>query len=422
VEAGARWEYLQAICPRYRAASRREKGRILDEFCQVTGYHRKSALRRLNGRRPSAPRGRRRGRPLVYGPAMASALREIWTAAGYPWSVRLRALLPLWLPWARRRLRLTPGVCQQLQAVSSRQIDRVLRPAKRTLKTRRYGRTKPGTLLKHHIPVKTDRWDVGAPGFTETDLVAHAGGRGDGEFAHSLNVTDIHTTWNETRAVLGRGEIAVQEALDEIRQVLPFRLRGIDTDNGSEFINDHLYRYCQAHEIQFTRGRPYKKDDNAHIEQKNWTHVRKVVGYLRYDRPTAVAALNDLYRHELRLLQNLFLPSVKLVRKERVGARVRRRYDTPRTPLDRVQACPAVDAVAVARLLALRDQLDPFALAATIDRKLARLEALATPGRAPLRPTAAAVTRRPRRPSHRRDFTFGNPLRRPQARRAPVTA
>ena len=196
--------------------------------------------------------------------------------------------------------------------ISPRQIDRRLAATKRQLTTRRYGRTKPGTLLKHHIPLKTDHWDVTAPGFTELDLVAHAGHRADGEFAHSLNVTDIHTTWVETRAVLGRSEARVQTALDEIRQVLPFRLRGIDSDNGSEFINNHLYRYCQAQEIQFTRGRPYKKDDNAHIEQKNWTHVRKLVGYWRYDTPAAVAALNALYRHELRLFHNLFLPSVKL--------------------------------------------------------------------------------------------------------------
>jgi hypothetical protein len=160
--------------------------------------------------------------------------------------VRLKALLPLWLPWARRRWGLSAPVCQQLRAISPRQIDRRLAPAKRQLKTRRYGRTKPGTLLKHHIPLKTDHWDVTVPGFTEIDLVAHAGHRADGEFAHSLNATDIHTTWVETRAVLGRGEARVQAALDAIRRALPFRLCGIDSDNGSEFINDHLYRYCQA--------------------------------------------------------------------------------------------------------------------------------------------------------------------------------
>ena len=428
MEGRARWEYLQAIHGRYRAATRREKSQILDEFCRVTGYHRKYALRRLNGPPPGTTPPRRRPRAVSYGPEVIQALRVIWEAAGYPWSVRLQALLPLWLPWARRRLRLSATLCQQLRRLSPRQMDRRLGPVKRTLKTRRYGRTKPGTLLKHHIPIKTDRWDVAVPGYTETDLVAHAGGRGDGEFAHSLNVTDIHTTWNETRAVLGRGERAVQAALDEIRQGLPFRLRGIDADNGSEFINDHLYRYCQAHEIQFTRGRPYKKDDNAHVEQKNWTHVRKLVGYHRYDTPAAVAALNDLYRHELRLFQNLFLPSVKLLRKERVGSRVRRRYDAPRTPLDRLRACAEADPAPVARLVARRDQLDPFELAATIDRKLERLVARATPARAPVRPGVSFAFRpsrrhtQPPRPTHLRDFTFGNRLRRPRAPRASVTS
>jgi hypothetical protein len=364
---------------------------------------------------------------------MIQALTAIWEAAGYPWSVRLAALIPLWLPWTRRRLGLSASVCQQLRAISPRQIDRRLAPVKRQLKTRRYGRTKPGTLLKHHIPLKTDHWDVTVPGFTEIDLVAHAGHRADGEFAHTLNVTDIHTTWSEACAVLGRGEARVQAALEEIRQALPFRLRGIDSDNGSEFINDHLYRYCQTLAIQFTRGRPYKKDDNAHIEQKNWTNVRKLVGYLRYDTPAAVAALNDLYRHEVRLFQNLFLPSVKLVRKERVGSRLRRRYDTPRTPLERVQACPEADRAAVVRLVALRDRLDPFELAERIDRKLERLVTLATPPRrdsspaaAPAAPTPAVPVVRRRRPPPPRHlktpFTFGNHLRRPLAKPARVTS
>jgi len=420
MSVSAKWEYRKAIHARYRQATREDKGRILDEFCKNTGYHRKYALRLLNGPPPGAARPPRRRRPTTYGPAVMQALTALWEAAGYPWSVRLKALIPLWLPWARRRWRLSATVCQQLRTISPRQIDRRLASTKRQLKTRRYGRTKPGTLLKHHIPLKTDHWDVTVPGFTELDLVAHAGHRADGEFAHSLNVTDIQTTWVETRAVLGRGEARVQAALDEIRQALPFRLRGIDSDNGSEFINAHLYRYCQVQEIQFTRGRPYKKDDNDHIEQKNWTHVRKLVGYWRYDTPAAVAALNDLYRHELRLFHNLFLPSVKLLRKERVGARLRRRYDAPRTPLERVQACAEADAAAVAQLVTLRDQLDPFALAQAIDRKIERLVELATPARTADTPevttgstTPAPGRRRPGRPPNVKDFTFGNRLRRP---------
>src|SRR5229473_4162902 len=310
VSTPAKREYLQAVYPRYRQARRREKQRILDEFCRIAGYHRKYAIRLLNGPPPGRPRAARR-RAATYGPAVITALHAIWQAAGYPWSVRLKALLPLWLPWARHRLRLARSVERQLLAISPRQIDRRLAPHKRQLQKRLYGRTKPGTLLKHHIPLKTDRWDVATPGFTEIDLVSHSGNSADGEFVHSLNVTDIHTTWVETRAVLGKHQHGIQQAFVELQRALPFRLRGIDSDNGSEFINGHLYDYCQTHTIQFTRGRPYKKDDNAHIEQKNWTHVRKLLGYLRYDSPAALAAINALYGRELRLLQNLFLPSVK---------------------------------------------------------------------------------------------------------------
>ena len=389
-----RWEYLHAIYPRYQQASRFEKRRILDEFCRVTGYHRKSALRLLNGplpaRRPPAPRRR----PPTYGLRVIQVLAAIWRAAGYPWSLRLKALLPLWLPWARPRFRLSPAVEAQLLRLSPRQMDRRLAGYRRPGAPGRYGRTKPGTLLKQHIPLRTDRWDVTVPGFTEIDLVAHCGESGDGEFAHSLNLTDIHTTWVETRAVLGRGQHAVRAALEAMRQTLPFRLQGIDSDNGSEFINAHLVRYCRNHGIQFTRGRPYKKDDNAHIEQKNWTHVRKLVGYVRYASPAAVAALNALYQHELRLFQNLFLPSVKLVRKERVGARIRRVYARPQTPFERVQTCPAADPVRVAHLQHLRATLDPFALAETIDQQLSRLAALAHRRAVPLAPAARTPTDR----------------------------
>jgi hypothetical protein len=222
----------------------------------------------------------------------------------------------------------------------------------------------------------------------------------------------------------------VRQALDAVRHALPFRLRGIDSDNGSEFINQHLWDYCQAHEIQFTRGRPYKKDDNAHVEQKNWTHVRKLLGYVRYDTPAALAAINDLYRNELRLFQNLFLPSVKLVRKERVGARLRRRYDAPRTPLERVAGCPEADPPALARLMALQARLDPFGLAETIERKLERIYALAArrprldtaaPVALPDGPTATRVS--PKRGSALPPLLFGKKARRPQPpRRPPVTS
>ena len=387
----AKWEYLRVMHARYRQASRADKRRILDEVCQVAGYHRKSAVRLLTGPPPGPARPRRRQRPMRYSAQALRVLRAIWEAAGSPWSLRLKALLPLWLPWARRRFALAPAFEQQLLALSPRQMDRRLSPYKRQIQRRLYGRTKPGTLLKHHIPLKTDRWDVTTPGFSEVDLVSHSGNSGEGEFIHSLNLTDIHTTWVETRAVMGRGQARVCGALDEMRQALPFTLTGIDSDNGSEFINAHLYRYCRTHQIQFTRGRPYKKDDNAHVEQKNWTHVRKLLGYVRYDSSEALEVMNDLYRTELRLFQNLFLPSVKLVEKVRVGSRVRRVYDRPQTPLERVLASPGADSAKVAQLRTLRARLDPFQLAQAIEQKIERLYALATHPRPAPKPNVTSA-------------------------------
>jgi transposase InsO family protein len=374
----SRWEYFRAIYARYRQADGKLKQVILNEFCANTGYHRKYAIRLLNGPPPGRVRqGRRRPRSPSYGPVVVSVLAATWEAAGYPWSVRLKALLPLWMPWVKRRFRVSGEVERQLRAISARQIDRRLRARKQQLKRRMYGRTKPGALLKHQIAIKTDAWDVKVPGFTEVDLVSHSGNAASGEFVYSLNVTDIHTPWTETRAVLGKGETAVRDTLEEISAALPFRLLGIDSDNGSEFINWHLGRWCARHNIRFTRGRPYKKDDNAHIEQKNWTHVRKLLGWDRYDTPQAVEAMNHLYAHELRLWMNLFLPSVKLRRKIRVGSKLRRLYGPAQTPLDRVFASPGADRERVAELQTLRQRLDPFALAQTIDRKLEQIHALA---------------------------------------------
>jgi len=352
----------------------------LDEFCVNCGYHRKHAIRLLNGPPPEVrPMQKRQRRGVTtYGPRLISILKAVWEAADYPGSVRLKALLPEWMPWIRPRFRLTPQLERQLLQISPRSIDYRLRPERRKLRRRLYGRTKPGALLKHHIPLKTDHWDVHVPGFTEIDLVSHSGNSASGDFCYSLNVTDIHTGWTETRAVLGKSQEAVRVALEAVRQALPFPLRGIDSDNGSEFINDHLWRYCQARAIQFTRGRPYKKDDNAHIEQKNWTHVRRLLGYVRYDTEAAREAINDLYGKELRLFQNLFLPSVKLVKKERIGSRLRRRYEAPQTPFQRVAASPAADPERVAELERLRQTLDPFQLSATVQAKLERTFKLST--------------------------------------------
>jgi hypothetical protein len=366
----SRWEYLRKIHPRYQNASAEVRQRILDEFCANCGYHRKYAIRLLNGPSPRERKARRRSRHPTYGRPLISVLSAVWEASGYPWSVRLKALLPLWMPWVRQRFSLSPALEQQLLRISPRTVDRRLQTSKRCLRKRLYGHTKPGALLKHHIPLKTDAWDVQVPGFTEIDLVSHSGDCASGDFCYSLNLTDIHSTWVETRVVMGKGQQGVCEAMEEMRQALPFPLLGIDSDNGSEFINHHLYRYCQDLKIQFTRGRPYKKDDNAHIEQKNWTHVRRVLGYERYDSPAAFDAIQDLYRQELRLFQNLFLPSLKLLRKVRIGSRLKRLYTPPQTPFERLRSCPQADPQKLARLNALLVSLDPFVLSQTIQKKL----------------------------------------------------
>ena len=355
----ARHEYVRAVRPRYTLAPRRAKPSILDEFCATTGYHRKHAITLLNGPQRTAEQPRRR-RPPTYPAQVITILAAIWEAAGYPWSSRLHALLPLWLPWARRRFAIPRTLERRLRTISPSTIDRRLQARKRQVRRRLYGRTKPGTLLKHHIPIRTQHWNVTTPGFTEVDLVSHSGNWADGEFPQSLNLTDIQTGWVESRAVLGKTQRAVRAAVAELRAALPFPLRGLDSDNGSEFINMCLFQYCHAHQIQFTRGRPYKKDDNAHVEQKNWTCVRKLLGWDRYDSLQTQQAINELYRHELRLMMNLYQPSVKLLRKTRVGARLRRKYDRPQTPLDRLLASRVGAPAQLRALQRLRSRLDPL--------------------------------------------------------------
>lgn len=371
----SRRELMDSMSKRYRQASKASKTRILDEVCAATQLNRKYAITRINLIETSRPTGPRvpRKRERRYGGDVFRVVEKVWEEAGYPWSVRLKAILLLWMPSIRKRYGLPRAIEAQLRAISPRTLDRGLKGKKRELRRRLYGRTKPGTLLRHQIPIKCEHWEVEDAGHLELDTVSHCGGHGEGLFALSFNLTDIASTWVETRAVLGKGEAGIVRAFSEMGEGLPFQVLDIDSDNGSEFINRNLYSYCDAREIGFTRGRPYKKDDNAHIEQKNWTHVRKLIGWDRYDTPEAVAALNDLYAHELRLYMNLFQPSVKLIRTVRKGSRKVRRYDEPRTPLDRLAGMPGANRQKVEALLHLRSRLDPFSLSRIIRQKLERL-------------------------------------------------
>jgi len=395
-------EDLASIYVRYRQSRRTEKQRILDEFMRVCGYHRKYAIGLLNRPLP-VPRPRRRVRRAPhYSEAVMDMLAQLWAVSGYLCAVRLKAALPQWLPGLRRRIPLTSAQERQLLAISPRQVDRRLHTRKQRLKGTLYGTPRPGALLKHLIPIKTDHWDVTHPGYLAIDLVSHSGATAAGAFLYTLDCVDIQTGWVERQAVRGKGQQGIVQALTTIERHLPFALRGMDSDNGRACINDQVWAFGQrrSRPVQFTRSRPYKKDDNAHLEQKNWTHVRKLVGWERYD---SLAALNALYR-DLRLLQNLFQPSMKLLRKVRLGSRLIRRYAAPQTPWARVLASPEADAAKVTDLPRLLARTDPFVLSARLDVQLEQLWALA---RRAHQPRASVPTKpRPRAVTPWRSWTF----------------
>jgi hypothetical protein len=356
---------------------RSEKSRLLTEVSENLGCRRKHAIRLMKGKIVDLEKPWRK-RESVYPERLVRILETVWEDSQYPWSVRLKKLLPLWIVWIRARWKLTREEERQLLAMSAATIDRRLAPYKRRASRKIYGKTKPGRWLRRTIPIQTESWNVPEPGWLEIDTVSHSGASAEGLFAYTVNQTDFFSGWTECRAILGKGAAEVKTAIDEMRVDLPFDLKGLDSDNGEEFINWVLDRYCRDTKVQRFRSRPYKKDDQAHIEQKNWTHVRKLIGYDRYDTQAAVDAMNDLYRNEWRLFCNMYLPSVKLANKIRVGAKIKRIYHEPMTPLDRLLASDKGDRVKLGALRQLRERTNPFELSATINKKLAIIWTLAS--------------------------------------------
>jgi hypothetical protein len=312
-----RHAYLEAIRVRYRKADRAGKAKILDEFCAVCGYHRKYGIRLLN-RKPGRPTPHRVGRKPKYdSPGLLKALRRIWLVSDQLCSKRLKAALPLWLPHYEAEFgELVDADRQALLTISASSLDRLLKPLRVSHPKGLCG-TKPGTLLKRQIPIRCEHWDVSQPGFMEADTVAHCGDSLAGNFVWSLTLTDILTGWTECRATWNKGAQGVITQIQAIEVALPFPLRGFDCDNGSEFLNHHLVRYFSQHPQRptFTRSRPYKKNDNAHVEQKNWSHVRHLFGYDRFEDARLVPLMNDLYANEWSQIQNHFCPSMKLQEK-----------------------------------------------------------------------------------------------------------
>jgi hypothetical protein len=370
----SRDKYLDSLKKRYAKARKKERGQILDEYVQTTGYHRKHAIAILSGQYQPAPRPICRPRKRVYGVEDAKALGFLSDLFDGINAKRLRAVMNVELDGLYRRgvLQVSRACYRRLKHISPASIDR-LRARYGPPRPKSRHRTKPGTLLKSQIPIRTwAEWKEDRPGFVEMDLVGHDGGNQHGDYCLTLDFTDVKTGWTECVAVRNKAQKYVFEAIRLARRRLPFPLLGMDSDNGGEFINDELFRYCRDEHITFTRGRSGHKNDNAYVEQKNWSAVRRYVGDLRYDTPAQLALLNQLYEH-LHLYLNFFIPVMKLKEKVRTGSKVKRVYDEPQTPYARVLASPDVSPKIKARLLAQYRHLDVVQLKQEIDQLVDQL-------------------------------------------------
>lgn len=379
----SRKEYQRTIRRRYRGADRIDKQKILDEFCEVCGYHRKYAIRVLN-RTQTIKSAKKPGRPRQYhDPQLMNVLMKLWQVLNLPCSRRLKAGIPLWLPyyeeWAG--ITLPETIKSKLLSISPATIDRLMAHRKAQYTKMGLSTTKPGSILKSHIPINTTQWDETRPGYLEADTVAHCGTSTAGSFVYTVNTVDIATGWSEQRAVWGKGYRGVKEAMIDIERVLPFNIRGFDSDNGSEFLNWHLYKYfnLRPKPVTFTRSRPYRKNDNAHIEEKNWSIVRQYMGYNRFESQDLTETLNDIYTQEWRLLMNFFRPATKLIAKQRIDAKIKKTYDKPKTPYQRILESKHITRNKKDELTVYFQTLNPFKLQEIMEAKIKHFLKQTTP-------------------------------------------
>lgn len=370
-------ETLPKMRERYVTRGIKGKSVLIDELCERWKYSRKHAIKLLNGKagyRESS--GKKKGRPPRYVKEVKEVLLIIWKAAGQPCGKRLAAMRELWLPGYEKRYgKLSETIREQVKSISPAQIDRLLAPHK-VIKGR--CGTKPGGILKTQIPIRTDNWDITRPGFLEADTVAHCGGSLSGDFIWSITYTDILSGWTTNRGIWNKGAEGVVKATKSIEELLPFELLGFDSDNGNEFLNWHLIGYFsnRPKPVGFTRSRPYRKNDNAHVEQKNWTHVRQLFGYDRLEDPNMLPLINEIYSELWEPLNNFFEPCAKLIKKERHEAKLKRYHDKPLTPCDRLLQSSHISDKRKESLRAKRDSLDPFDLSERLENKLRELFAL----------------------------------------------
>lgn len=370
-------ELTKIVAKRYlKARTRKDKTRILDEYCANSGLNRKYAITKIRDICFKNKVAGKRGREKKYSAYANALLIQVWEAYGNICGERLHPFLEEAITVMERCGYIDESdqvkcevLSMSLSSVKRRITDHKQRMGKES--GRGLSSTKPGSLLKRQIPISTQCWNQNKAGYCEIDLVAHCGGSLLGDFVHTLQFVDIKTTWTERKAVMGKGQTGVFKAIKEIELLLPFDLKGLDSDNGSEFINHQLWKYCDENNITFTRSRPYMKKDNAHIEQKNWPMVRKILGYDRFDTMIQLNLINDLYDNELRLYLNFFQPTMKLKEKVKVGSKYKRRYDTPKTPYQRVLDCPDIPEERKQALRDLYAKLDPVKLRKAIERKVA---------------------------------------------------
>ncbi len=371
MDMSSRKQYLKVLMNQYVKADRRGKGLLLDEYCKNTGQNRKYAIRKINHQlfKEQPPRKRR---PVYYGAELRRALLWFWKLFDRPCGQRLVPLLRTEVDRILRRghLEVSPRTAAKLKRVSSATVDRLLRGDKMKWRYHRSRYPKKSPLIYKAIPLKLTDWDTTRVGFIEMDLVFHCGSSTEGNHLHTLSTTEIASGWWEGEALMGRGQIRVFEALQSIQKRSPFVWKGIDSDNDSAFLNAHLLKYSQQQGLEFTRSRPMRKNDNAYIEQKNYTHVRRPLGYLRYDTEEELQIINDLYRKELRLFKNFFQPVMKLKNKERVNGHLRRSYEEAKTPYQRLLESGQLSRTQAHALRKLYFQIDPVQIKKALDEKL----------------------------------------------------
>jgi len=367
-------EYLKTIKKQYLKATKKEKAELLDEYCRNTGQNRKYIIRKLQARVSLKPKQRKK-RKWTYDGWVIAALVRVWEIMDYPCGQRLEPRLPELVDILRvhKELNISDELASKLKQISARTIDRRLDHQKKVLHRKHFSTTRPGTSLKNRIPIRLNDWDTSEVGNIALDLVAHCGGSVAGDYANTISATDIATGWWEGEAVMGKGQERTCRGVDRQRRRSPFKWRGIHPDNDAPFINAHMLRYTEKEELEFSRSRPNKKNDNAYVEQKNWTHVRKMVGYLRYDTDEEISLLNSLYRNELRLYKNFFQPVMKLKEKVRVEGRLHRKYEIAKTPYQRVLELGNLTKIEKGKLRSIYQSLNPAELKRKIDGKLKQL-------------------------------------------------